>query len=303
MNVFVAGASGALGIPLIHRLLDAGHEVIGLTRSGFGAEALSALGATPVVADALDRDALLRAVDGLAADAIVHELTALKSPPRRHAGMVPTDRLREEGTANLLAAADVLGAKRFVTQSIVFGYGFGDHGPQVLDEAAPFGRPHGDANDPHLAAMLATEQQAFTAPEGVALRYGLLYGGDAEAMRTVLGRRGVPVARGGLLAWVHHDDAADATVAALDRGQAGEAYNVVDDEPAAWRDVYTAMAAALGTPAPRRVPRWAFRLAAPYVATFALDTTMRVSNAKAAAELGWRPRFPTYRDGVAAMAG
>jgi nucleoside-diphosphate-sugar epimerase len=253
------------------------------------------------VADALDRGRLLRAVDGDWADAVIHELTALRKPPARHRGMAMTDRLRIEGTANLLAAADALGAKRFLTQSMIFGYGYRDHGPAPLTEDAPFGRPAGDRTDPHLAAMLSTERQAFSAPEGIALRYGLLYGGDAAQTRALLARRGLPVARGGLLGWIHHEDAAAATVAALEQGRPGQAYNLVDDLPATWQEVFTAMARAFGTPPPRRAPRWLFRLAAPYVASFAVDTSMRVANAKAKAELGWRPAFPTYRDGIRAM--
>jgi nucleoside-diphosphate-sugar epimerase len=299
MRVLLAGATGAIGQPLTRQLIAAGHDVIALVRNPSGA---LPSGATPVLADALDRDALLRALDGYWADAVIHELTALSHAPRKQSGMVDTNRLRIEGTANLLAAAEVLGAKRFVTQSIVFGYGFCDHGSAVLTEDAPFGRPAGNKNDPSVAAMLSTEEQAFTAPEGVALRYGLFYGGDLEDKRAILAKRGLPVATGGELAWVHHEDAAAATVAAVEHGRPGEAYNVVDDRPATWREVFTAMAKAVGAPPPRTVPRWLFRMTAPYVASFAVDTSMRVSNAKAKAELDWHPRYPTYRDGVAAMA-
>jgi nucleoside-diphosphate-sugar epimerase len=240
------------------------------------------------------------AVDGLWADAVIHELTALRKAPTRHRGMAMTDRLRTEGTTNLLAA-EALGAKRFLTQSIIFGYGYRRHGPRPLTEDAPFGRPQGDRSDPHLAAMRSTEQQAFGAPEGIALRYGLLYGGDAAQLRALLARRGLPVAKGGLLGWVRHEDAAAATVAALEQGRPGQAYNVVDDLPATWREVYTAMTEAFGAPPPHRVPRWLFRLAAPYVASFAIDLSMRVSNDKAKAELGWRPAYPTYPEGIQAM--
>jgi nucleoside-diphosphate-sugar epimerase len=166
MKVLVAGASGALGVPLARQLIANGHKVPGLTRDRAGARRLEALGAEPLVADALDRDGLVRAVDGLWADAVIHELTGLHKPPTRHAGMAPTDRLRTEGTTNLPAAAEALGAKRFLTQSIILGYGYRDHGPALLTEDAPFGRPAGDRSDPHLAAMLSTERQAFTAPEG-----------------------------------------------------------------------------------------------------------------------------------------
>jgi nucleoside-diphosphate-sugar epimerase len=302
MKVLLAGASGAIGVPLTHHLVSRGHEVLGLTRERVKADALVANGATPVIADALDRDALLRAVDGLRADAVIHELTALRTPPRHHRGMALTDRLRSEGTTNLVAAADIIGATRFVTQSIILGYGYRDHGDHVLDEDAPFGRPAGDRSDPHLEAMVSAEEQAFATPHGVALRYGLFYGGDALTQREVLRRRGIPVSNGGLLGWVHHDDAALATVAALERGRAGHAYNIVDDRPASWQEVFTAMAAALGAPPPRHLPKWMFRLVAPYVATFAVDTSMRVSNRRARDELGWSPRHSTYVEGLAAMS-
>jgi nucleoside-diphosphate-sugar epimerase len=302
MKVLLAGASGAIGVPLARQLMSHGHEVLGLTRGTAGGSRLAAFGAWPVVADALDRDGLLRALDGLSADAVIHELTALRKPPLRHSGMTQTDRLRTEGTTNLMAAADALGAKRFIVQSIIFGYGFRDHGRQQVTEQERFGSLAGDKSDQHVAAMRSAEQQAFTAPEGIALRYGLLYGGDAAAMRPMLARRGVPVARGGLLGWVHHEDAAAATVAALDRGRAAEAYNIVDDQPASWQDVFTAMAAGLGAPPPRRVPGWLLQAIAPYVASIVTGTSMRVSNAKAQAELDWHPMFPSYRDGIRAMA-
>jgi nucleoside-diphosphate-sugar epimerase len=151
--------------------------------------------------------------------------------------------------------------------------------------------------------MASTEQQAFTAPVGVALRYGLLYGGDPAGTRAQLASRSVPVAAGGLLGWVHLDDAVAATVAAIEHGRAGQAYNIVDDLPATWAEVFTAMASALGTPRPRQLPRWVFHLVAPYIATFALDTSMRVANTKAKTELGWRPTFATYHEGIDAMVG
>ncbi|MGY1641755.1 NAD-dependent epimerase/dehydratase family protein [Geodermatophilus sp. SYSU D00703] len=297
MRVLLAGATGALGRPLTAALVAGGHEVLALSRSAARAPAP---GVRPVVADALDRDALLRAADGLSADAVIHELTALRRPPYRHSGMAATDRLRTEGTANLLAAADALGANRFLTQSIVLGYGIRDHGDRPLTEEDPFGEPRGDRFDPHLAAMRATERQAFTAPEGIALRYGALYGGDLAAVAPLLRRRRLPVVSSGLLAWVHHEDAADATVAALERGLPGRAYNVVDDRAATWREVFTALAAAVGAPPPRSVPVWLLRLLAPYLAACVVDTSMRVSNARARAELGWSPRYPTVTEGAAA---
>jgi nucleoside-diphosphate-sugar epimerase len=301
MKILLAGASGAIGTPLVRQLISHGHRVLGLTHARSGADKIAAVGAKPVLADALDRDSLLRAVDGLCADAVIHELTALRKPPLRHSGMGITDRLRTQGTTNLLAAAEVLGAQRFVTQSFICGYGYYDHGDRIVTEQEPFGRPAGNNCDPHIAAMRSAEQQAFTAPEGIAVRYGLLYGGNVHEMRALLVKRAVPVARGGLLGWVHHDDAAAATVAALEHGHAGEAYNIVDDKPACWEEVITEMAAAVGARPPRRLPGWLLRLAAPYVASFVVGTSMRTSNAKAKTELGWYPNFRTFHEGIQAM--
>ncbi|MGY0235706.1 NAD-dependent epimerase/dehydratase family protein [Longispora urticae] len=299
MNIFLAGATGTLGRPLVRQLLDDGHRVLGLTRDAAGARRLAALGVTPVVADALDRAGLLRAVEGLSADVVLHELTALKKPPLRHADMAMTDRLRVEGTANLLAAARVLGAHRFLTQSIVFAYGFGPVG--AVTEDSPLGGDDGTPCWPHLAAIRSTEEQVFAAEgiEGIALRYGLFYGGD-DALTPMLMSRKIPVPRaGGMAGWVHVADAAAGTVAAVTKGRAGEAYNLVDDEPAAWADVFTAAAKAVGAPAPLRLPGWLLRLVAPYGGAIMTRSDLRVSNAKAKRELGWEPTYRTYREGFA----
>jgi nucleoside-diphosphate-sugar epimerase len=307
MRVLLAGASGAVGTPLTRQLLAAGHQVVGLTRSAATADRLRAGGAEPVVADVLDRAGLLAAVRGVRADAVVHQLTALKKVPMRHAGMRPTNELRTTGTANLLAAARAVGAHRFVTQSIVFGYGYGDHGGAVLTEEDPFGVPVPGPIGEHVAAMKATEDQVFTADEieGVALRYGLFYGPGAglDTMVAMLrGRRfAVPSGGGGVASFIYIEDAAGATVAALEKGRAGQAYNVVDDLPVRWGEFADALADAVAAPHPPRVPGWLLRLA-PY-AHAALTTSMRVSNARAKRELGWIPRWATYRDGIATGVG
>jgi nucleoside-diphosphate-sugar epimerase len=301
MKVLVAGADGAIGTPLTHLLLARGHHVLGLIHSPAGAPALRALGVEPIVADALDRRGLLRAVQPFAADAIVHELTALRKPPFRPSGMTMTNRLRIEGTDNLLAAAAHLGAKRMVTQSMFLGYGFRDHGDRLVTEADPFGIPAGDSTDDSLMAMHLAETKTFTMPEGIALRYGMFYGGDAAAMRPMLIKRAVPVLPGGLLGWIHHLDAAAASVAALERGRPGQAYNIVDDRPATWSEVITEMAKGFGAPPPRRVPRWVLSLFASYMARVAGEVSMRVSNAKAKTELSWQPRFRNFHEGIAAM--
>ncbi len=302
MRVLLAGATGTLGVPLVARLIAAGHDVVGIGRSPEGAARIRELGATALSADVLDRDELLRAVDGHSYDAVIHELTALKKLPLRHSGMAATNRLRTEGSTHLVEAAQVTGARRFVTQSIVFGYGYRDHGPQVLTEDDPFGVPQHDAFDPAVAAMVSAERQATGIPgiDGVALRYGLLYGADTDRVAQMLRRRALPVtAHGGDIPLVHHEDAAAATVAALERGRAGSAYNIVDDTPATFRDLVETVAAARRTPRPLVAPLWLLALAAPYGKILYDGLSMHVSNERARTELGWQPRYRSIRDGVA----
>jgi len=304
MKVLMAGATGTLGMPIVRRLIDGGRVVVGIARTAEGAERLRRVGASAIIADVMDRDRLLEAADGVEADAVLHELSALKKPPAGHGALAATDALRVEGTTNLLDVARTVGARRFVTQSMVFGYGYADHGDEVLTEDSPFGRTDGSKFDAHVTAMVSTEQQALHADgiDGIALRYGLLYGEDADTVERMLRRRSLPVARrGGELAFVHHQDAAAATVAALERGRAGEAYNIVDDTPATFRDLITAIAEARHAPDPLVLPGWLLKLAAPYGGVVLGDVSMRVSNAKAKRELAWTPRFPSYRDGVAAL--
>ncbi|WP_067824845.1 NAD-dependent epimerase/dehydratase family protein [Actinomadura kijaniata] len=299
MRVLLAGATGAIGRPLLEELRAAGHEVLALTRK----PAAQVPGARLVVADVLDRDALLRAVEGISADVVIHQLTALSKPPARYADMDMTNTLRTVGTAHLLEAARTVGARRFLTQSMVPGYGYADHGTRLLTESDPFGRRREGKVGPIVAALHSTEQQVLTADgiEGIALRYGAFYGltgsdGVIAALRA--GKLPVPRDGGGTMSWIHLADAAAATVAAMDKGRAGQAYNIVDDEPVTWGQMIAEHAGAAGTRPPRRLPGWAIRLAAPYFATLMVDTSMRVSNLKARAELGWTPALPTYREGV-----
>ncbi|MFI7425401.1 NAD-dependent epimerase/dehydratase family protein [Micromonospora sp. NPDC049836] len=304
MRVLLAGASGAVGTPLTRQLIAAGHEVVGISRSQTNAERLRRAGAEAVVADVLDRENLLAAVRDVRADAVVHELTALGSPKMRDA-MRGTNELRTTGTANLLAAARAVGAHRFVTQSIMLGYGYRDHGPGVLTEDDPFGEPVGGMLGSAVAAMRSAEEQTFSADgmAGVALRYGFFYGQDSMTRMIVnlVRRRRLPVpSSAGFTNFIYLEDAAAATVAALKRGRAGQAYNIVDDEPVRWGDYLDTLAAAFGARRPWRVPSWVLR-PIPYLHAM-MTTSMRVSNAKAKRELGWAPAVPTYREGIPLVA-
>jgi nucleoside-diphosphate-sugar epimerase len=307
MKVFVAGATGAVGRRLVPVLLAAGHEVVALTRSSEKAAALRAAGATPVVADALDREAVVRAVTSAHPDAIAHELTALAGIGNlRHFDRVfaATNRLRTEGTDILLAAARAAGTPRFVAQSYA-GWPYAREGGPVKDEEAPLDPSPPASMRQTLAAIRHLEDAVTGAAglEGIVLRYGGLYGpgtsmsqhGDHAA---IVRKRRFPIIGngGGVWSFVHVDDAAAATLAALELGAPG-IYNVVDDDPAPVREWLPALAAALGAPPPRRLPLWLGRLAGGE-ATVSLMTQIRgASNAKARRELGWRPRWASWREG------
>lgn len=290
MRVLLAGATGAIGRPLTLALLTAGHEVLGLARGDRAAAAVRKLGAQPLIADAMDRGALLRAVDGISADAVIHELTALAKPRRTLDEDDPSTALRVTGTANLLAAARVLGARRFLTQSMVTGYGYRDHGDRLLTESDPFGVRTGGVADHVITGLIATESQTMAAG-GIALRYGLLYGPGTWFDQAPGGPRmlPVPMGGGGVMSWIHVTDAAAATVAALENGQSGQAYNVVDGTPATWGEVASAVARARGGRA-TRLPGRLLRLAVPYAGALMIDTSLRASNEKATRDLAWRPR-------------
>jgi nucleoside-diphosphate-sugar epimerase len=303
MRVLLAGASGVFGTVLVPALVAAGHDVTGITRTPAGAARIGKLGGTAVLADALDRARLLKAVEGRRFDAVISQLTALAKPPMRHKDMAMTNRLRIEGTENLMAVAQAVGATRFLTQSMVFGYGYGDLGATPLTEDAPFGPIGRKGFDDHGEAMRRNEQIAFGTPgiEGVALRYGLFYGGPAtESLVALLRGRKLPVVNAGIASYIHLADAAGATVAALEHGRGGQAYNIVDDTPARFADVVREAAADFGTPKPMTLPTWTLA-PMPYARSFMTGRYL-FSNAKAKVELGWRPEYPGYREGLAADA-
>jgi nucleoside-diphosphate-sugar epimerase len=296
-TVIVAGASGVLGQHITGTLRAAGYRVLGLGRGA----------ANEISADLLDRSGLLRAVQGVRADVIVHGATALRKPPMSHKGMYPTDELRITGTANLLEAATAVGAHRFIGENIVFGYGYRDFGDRVLTEADPFGGTDPDKGVArHLEGMREKERLALAHPgiDAISLRYGLFYGaGGSDMIVAMLRKRQMPAfgSHGRVLPWINLADAATAVLAAIERGRPGEAYNIVDESPLGFGDLIRAHAAAFGTPKPLTVPSWA-TVVVPYLHRM-LATNLRVSGDKARTELGWTPAYPTVADGLRALTG
>jgi nucleoside-diphosphate-sugar epimerase len=306
MKVFVAGATGAIGRPLLPKLVAAGHEVTGMTRREERMEEVRAAGATPLQCDVFDASALHDALRKAQPEAVVHLLTAL--PPRidyraKEDPLAPTNRVRTEGTRNLVAAARAAGARRIVAESVAFFYA--PEGEWVKDEEAPLNLAAPGSFGGAAGALAELERQVGEAEgiEGLVLRYGWLYGPgtffdrDGSQTEDALRRRLPVVGRGdGTFSFVHVEDAASATVAAVERGAPG-AYNVVDDEPAPMREWVPAFCEAVGAKKPRRVPAWLARIVAGPAAA-ATATQMRgASNAKAKRELGWAPRHASWRQG------
>ncbi len=310
MRIFVAGATGAVGCRLVPRLVREGHVVTGLTHTPSNAGFVQELGAEPIVADALDREAIHAAVSAARPDVIVHELTDLKDASdlrKFERTFASSNRLRIEGTDYLLAAARDCGVKRMVAQSFC-GWPYARIGGHVKSEEEPL-----DPNPPEqqrstLDAIRHLERAVSTsaAPEGVVLRYGAFYGpntGLFEATQIAqIRKRHVPMIGDGAAWWsfLHIDDAAEATALAVMHG-AG-VYNIVDDDPAPVREWLPAMAAILRAKPPFRVPAWLARLAAGEHLVAMMTESRAGSNAKAKRELGWRPRHPSWRQGFAEIA-
>ena len=301
MRVFIAGAGGAIGARLVPQLVERGHEVIGSSRTPEKADRLRALGAEPVTLDLLDADAVRRAVGTTVPDAIVHQATALAGMSDfKHfdRSFAATNRLRTAGTDALLAAAREYGVSRFVAQSYA-GWPYAREGGPVKSEDDPLDPTPVGAMRETLAAIRHLEQSATDAG-GVALRYGGFYGSPDDAQLEAVRTRRFPIVGDGAGVWsfVHLEDAAAATVLALEQGATG-IYNVVDDDPAPVREWLPVLAAAIGAKPPRHVPRWLARLAAGEVGVVLMTETRGASNRKAREELGWTLRHPSWRQGFA----
>ena len=310
MRVLVAGATGAIGKQLVPRLVAAGHEVHGMTRSESKQAMLYELGAVPAVADALDPDQVAEAVGRARPDVIVHQLTAIPvSLDLRHfdRDFALTNRLRTEGTDYLLSAGQAVGVRRFVAQSNG-AFVYARTGGPVKGEEDPLDPSPAREMRTLLAAIRHLEQAVLGAgwTEGIVLRYGGFYGpGTSMAPGAeqfeLIRRRKFPLVGdgGGVWSFIHIADAADATVAAVSRGSRG-VYNVVDDDPAPVAEWLPALAQTLGARRPMRVPRFIGRLFAGEAGVVLMTGLRGASNAKARRELGWRPAHPSWRQGFAA---
>jgi nucleoside-diphosphate-sugar epimerase len=312
MKVLVAGATGALGKQLVPKLVASGHEVAGMTHSASNRDGVRALGAMPVVADALEPEQVAQAVAEAEPEVIVHQLTALAgSLDIRHfdRSFALTNRLRTEGTDHLLAAGRAVGVRRFVAQSYA-GWPFARQGGAVKGEDDPLDPAPVAAMRGTLDAIRHLEDAVTGAAwtEGIVLRYGSFYGPgtsfgpDGEQLEQIRKRRFPVVGDGaGVWSFIHVEDAADATVAAVERGRRG-IYNIVDDEPAPVAQWLPAAAAAVGAKEPRHAPRWIARWLAGEAATVMMTEVRGASNAKAKRELGWAPRHASWREGFRSVA-
>lgn len=310
MRVFVAGATGAIGRQLVPRLVEAGHEVHGMTRSESRRAMLRDLGATPVVADALEPEQVAGAVAEAQPDVIVHQLTAIGPIDTRHMDrdFAATNRLRTEGTDHLLSAGQAVGVKRFVAQGIASFGAYARTGGTVKSEEDPLDpTPAREMRAVH-GAIRHLEDAVLGAgwTEGIVLRYGVFYGPGTTLtpggdQLELIRKRKFPVVGGGAGVWsfIHVADAAEATVAAIEGGRRG-VYNVVDDDPAAVAEWVPAVAQALGAKKPMRVPRFLGRLAAGETGVVMMTEVRGASNAKARRELDWRPAHPSWRQAMAA---
>jgi 2-alkyl-3-oxoalkanoate reductase len=305
VRIFVLGSSGAIGTRLVPQLIERGHEVVGSHHSPSGADRLRAFGAEPVLLDALDQGAVRAAIAAAEPDAIVHQATALAAAKfgrnfdKVFAG---TNELRTKGTDALLAAARENGVRRFVAQSFA-SYRYVREGGPIKTEDDPL-HPTAPKNMEESWAAMAHLEQAVIDFGGIALRYGAFYGAANDGPIEPVRKRRYPIVGdgGGLVSFIHLEDAAAATVLALEH-EGPAIYNIVDDEPAPVREWLPVLAQALGAAPPRRLPVWLARLAAGEAAVVMATEARGASNAKAKRELGWSLRYPSWRQGFAEAYG
>lgn len=303
MRVFVAGATGAIGRQLVPQLTAAGHHVVATTRTPGKLDLLQDLGAEAILVDGLDATGVGAAVAQAEPDAVIHQMTALAGAGnlrRFDQEFAVTNRLRTVGTDHLLAAAQGAGVKRFVVQSYT-GWPNARSGGPVKSEVDPLDPNPPVAQRETLAAIEYVERvvPAASGMDGIALRYGALYGpGASDPLVAMVRGRKLPLvgAAGAIWSWLHIADAASATVAALERGAPG-VYNVVDDDPATVAEWLPYLAQVVQAKPPRHVPVWLARVLAGEVGVAVMTQSRGSTNAKAKAELGWQPAWPSWREG------
>ncbi len=308
MKIFVAGATGAVGSKLVPTLVEHGHTVVGTTTTPGKVEGLRAAGATPVVLDVLDRDAVVQAIAQAQPDVVVHQATALAGFVdfrKFDEGFALTNRLRTEGTDNLLEGMRRASVRRIVAQSYAGPGAFARTSDMVKTEEDPFDPEPPAAMRRTVEAMAYLERAVLGADgvEATVLRYGGFYGagtglGEGGPQLEAVRRRRYPIVGtgAGVSSFAHIDDVAGATVLAIEGGVTG-LYNIVDDEPAAVAEWLPALAEAIGAKPPRHVPAWLGRLFAGELGVVMMTESRGASNAKAKRELGWRPLYPTWRIG------
>jgi nucleoside-diphosphate-sugar epimerase len=310
VKVFVAGASGAVGRPLVRELIERGHDVVAMTSSESKRPALEELGASAVVGDVFDAEAMVELVRSAEPEGVVNVASKWSGNPARTSQVAPANAIREQGARNMVHAAVAAGARRYVNESMMFVYGYGDGAAPVTEDHPP-ARVGSKGLQRVIDAIVAAEaavaeQSERRSIEGACVRFGLFHGQYAPSTRLMFDlvrKRRLPLVGSGetIRSWIELEDAAHAVVDVLERAPAGSVYNVVDDEPVAMRDYVGEIVRLTGAKPPRHLPRWVLNLGASYVAATFGGGPLPVSNAKLKDELGWSPRHPTYREALRAV--
>jgi nucleoside-diphosphate-sugar epimerase len=307
VKVFVAGASGAVGKPLVRELIERGHEVVAMTSSASKRSVLEEHGASAVVGDVFDAEGMVELVRSAGPEGVVNVASKWSPSPTRIRQVAPANEIREHGARNMVAAAVAAGARRYVNESMMFVYGYGGHS-EPLTESNPPARVKSKGLQRVIDAIVAAEGAVRERTdrgeiEGACVRFGLFHGQHADSSRLLFDlvrKRRLPLIGSGdtVRSWIELEDAARAVAAALERAPAGSIYNVVDDEPVTMRDYIGEIVRLTGAKPPRRVPRWLIKLGASYVAATFGGGPLPISNAKIKTELGWSPRYPNYRQAL-----
>ena len=307
MKVFVAGASGAAGKPLVRELIERKHEVVAMTSSDSKRPVLEELGAAAVVGDVFDAQGMVELVRSAEPEAVVNMASKWSVNPTRVRQVTPANEIRKHGARNMVAAAVAAGARRYVNESMMFVYGYGDRS-EPLTESDPPAQVKTKGLQRVIDAIVAAEGAVRERTErgeieGACVRFGLFHGQHADSSRLLFDlvrKRRLPLVGSGdtVRSWIELEDAARAVADALERAPTGSIYNVVDDEPVPMRDYIGEIVRLTGAKPPRRMPHWLIKLGASYVAATFGGGRLPVSNTKIKKELGWNPRYQTYREAL-----